>query len=309
MENRFNNTYYDHFSKRYLTEIPEFVDGVNYMMRFVTPLKSYTYLNNSLTITFIKQGSGQLTWKNGTKKKIKVKDDRFVVVNADCGWNYQNNLNDDLDVLSLVVSNEMRKRFNFYAVASERQLLDNPFNQIDGDFFYLENSLSANQFITGRTLRSIHERSHLQDFNWLSPLEMTIEVLKALFIDTNEILFLSKKVNAKKRTTQIETLKRLSVAEEFIHDNLMKIISLSDISTVSALSKHHLYDSFKRVYGKTPHQYTNFLKINKSIDYLQNGNFSVNDVALLFGFSDYSVFSKLFKKIHGVSPSYYCAAR
>ena len=104
---------------------------------------------------------------------------------------------------------------------------------------------------------------------------MTIEVLKALFIDTNEILFLSKKVNAKKRTTQIETLKRLSVAQEFIHDNLMKIISLSDISTVSALSKHHLYDSFKMVYGKTPHQYTNFLKINKSIDYLQNGNFSV----------------------------------
>ncbi|MEM9361893.1 MAG: AraC family transcriptional regulator [Bacteroidota bacterium] len=305
MKQVYTNTYYDHFTQSYHKEIPEFVAGINYMMRFKAPLKSYTYMNNSLTITYLKQGSGQLIWKNGTKKKIKVHDNRFVVVNAECGWEYLNLFNGNLDILSLVISDEMRREFNFYAVSSDSQLLDNPFYRIDGDFFYLENALNASHFKVGQVLKAIHGKSHSKDFEWSSAMEMSFEVLKALFIDTNEVLFLAKKVNVKKKSTQIETLKRLSVAKEFIHDNLFNVISLGDISTVSSLSKHHLYNSFKRVYGQTPHQYINHYKIKKSMDYLQNGNLSVNDVASLFGFSDYSVFSKLFKKINGVAPSYY----
>lgn len=301
----YNNLYYEHFSRKSYASLPVFRPGINYMMRFVSPLKNYLYLNNSLTVVYIREGRGDLVWKNGSQKKVKIKNNRFVVLNADCGWDFVNHSDAYLDIIGFVISKQLQQQFNFYVTALERELLDYPFEEVGGDFFYIENTLNADHYRTGQLLKNFHQNSLSNSFYTLSPEEMALEMFRELYKETAHIVALSTQVKAKKRTTQMETIKRLTVAKEYIHDNLMDPICLDDISRVSALSKHHIYDSFKRVYGRTPHQYVNYLKIHKSKAYLQNGKYTVNEVSDLMGFSDYSVFSKLFKKINGIAPSNY----
>lgn len=273
------------------------------MMRFTSPLKSYTYLNNSLTITYIKEGSGELVWKNGNQKRVKIHNNRYVVVNADCGWDYVNRFQEYLDVLSLVISKDLQNQLNYYMEASEIQLLDRPFDQVEGDFFYLEHALNADYNKVGRFLKSIHTNSLFDSFSYLSPEEMTLELYRLLYEETTHVVSSAHRIKVKKKSTQIETFKRLMLAREYIEENLTNPISLQDISEVSSLSKYHVYDSFKRVYGKTPHQYINAVKIDRSKALLEKGSLSVAEIAAMLGFSDYSVFSKLFKKINGVAPS------
>lgn len=275
------------------------------MMRFMAPLGSYTYLNNSLTITYVKAGSGELFWKNGNRRRIVVEKNRFVVVDAGCGWDYVNTHGTDLDILSWVISDETLKQFDFFVSHGDAKLLETPFEQTIGRTFYLENSLNARHYETGQFLQRIYSKSMTHDFDSISAEEASVELLQKLYSDANGLLALSKKIKAKKKSTQIETLRRLSVIREFIHDNVNNIFTLSDISRVSSLSKHHLYNSFKRVYGKTPYQYTNALKIKKSKEYLLTGNFSAREVSIMMGFNDYAVFSKLFKRIDGKNPSSY----
>lgn len=80
---------------------------------------------------------------------------------------------------------------------------------------------------------------------------------------------------------------------------------MDQLCHVSSLSKFHLYDSFKKAFGKTPHQYINRLKLAKAKELVQYGGLSVSEISDLLGFSDQSVFSKVFKKAYGHPPSYF----
>ncbi|MEM6817063.1 MAG: AraC family transcriptional regulator [Bacteroidota bacterium] len=300
-----SDKYYDHFSKKAFKSIPAFKREQNYMMSFVAPLESYSFDDNSLTITYIKKGGGELHWINGNGKKVDIKQNRFVVVDPNFGWHYINENSSDLDVLSLVISDELRKQLNYYRTSSEDKMLALPFEQVEGGLFYIENILNADHYLTGQSLKSIHSYAATNGLKHYSPEEITIELLHQLYREKSNINALAHRIKAKKSSTQVETLKRLMIVQEYIHDNLTREISLLELADVSCLSKHHLFESFKRIYGKTPYQYIINEKINKSRDYLKSGEFAVNQVSAMLGFSDYSVFSKLFKKIHGISPSHY----
>ena len=55
----------------------------------------------------------------------------------------------------------------------------------------------------------------------------------------------------------------------------------------------------------TLHKYLIYLRINKSIEYLQSGLYNITEVAELTGYKDIKHFSKSFKKVMGIAPSAY----
>ncbi len=296
----YKDEYYDHFSKKRGPIPPQFNRNENFMMRFKTQLPYYGYNENSLTVIYFKDGIGDLIVKN---KKVKVDGNKFIVSNPSYGWEYFNKSEDYIDVLSFAVSDDLISKFNFFAFASEEKLLSVPLEKIEQKSFFLEKIYTADHYPSGRLLKSIHQQSCTGNYKFLNPQELTIEVLQAIYQDQFRAYLMADKVTATKSSTKIEVLKRLLVAYEYIHDNVERKITIEELSQICALSEYHLYNSFKNVFGKTPHQYMISLKMDRAKDYLRIGHLTISEIADILDFPDLPSFSKLFKKTYGCSPA------
>jgi AraC-like DNA-binding protein len=98
--------------------------------------------------------------------------------------------------------------------------------------------------------------------------------------------------------------KRIVQAKLFIDKNYAINIDLDNIADEACFSKFHFIRLFKKVYGKTPHQYLIAIRIEKAM-LLLSTDCSVSETCYSVGFESLSSFSGLFKRIVGLSPSAY----
>jgi AraC-like DNA-binding protein len=98
--------------------------------------------------------------------------------------------------------------------------------------------------------------------------------------------------------------RRIVQAKLFIDKNFNGKIELNNIADEAYFSKYHFIRQFKKVYGKTPHQYLTTVRIEKAMQLLST-DMLVSDVCFMVGFESLSSFSGLFKRITGLSPSIY----
>lgn len=100
--------------------------------------------------------------------------------------------------------------------------------------------------------------------------------------------------------------KRVVQAKLFIDSRFAEAVDLNNISDEAYFSKFHFIRVFKKIYGKTPHQYLIAVRIEKAMQLLRL-NTPVTETCFAVGFESMSSFSGLFKRIVGVSPSVYLA--
>ena len=94
-------------------------------------------------------------------------------------------------------------------------------------------------------------------------------------------------------------------AQEFIHDNLEKKLSLDKIAQQACLSPFHFLRVFKKFTGITLHQYIISLRVEKSKHLLQKKGVKIGDIYYKTGFQDHTHFTKVFKKLTGLKPKSY----
>ncbi len=87
----------------------------------------------------------------------------------------------------------------------------------------------------------------------------------------------------------------------FIDYNFMHDYSIEDIAKRHNLNRNYLSQIFKEQVGTTMQEYRLKKRLTEAYDLLSSGN-SVTDSANLVGYNDISVFSRAFKKFHGISP-------
>ena len=100
--------------------------------------------------------------------------------------------------------------------------------------------------------------------------------------------------------------RRIVQAKLFIDSNYADNIDLDNIADEAYFSKFHFIRQFKKIYGKTPHQYLTVVRIEKSMQLLRT-EIPVSEVCYSVGFQSLSSFSGLFKRIVGLTPSAYLA--
>lgn len=96
--------------------------------------------------------------------------------------------------------------------------------------------------------------------------------------------------------------KRIVQAKLFIDDHYADKIDLDNISDEAYFSKFHFIRLFKKIYGKTPHQYLTFVRIEKAKQLLRTDK-PISEVCHAVGFESLSSFGSLFKRIVGVTAS------
>ena len=79
--------------------------------------------------------------------------------------------------------------------------------------------------------------------------------------------------------------------------------SIEDMEREIGISHTGLYRKFKGLFDETPMEFLQHYRLKKSIELLQSGNYYVNEVAYMVGFSDPKYFSIVFKKYYGKNAS------
>lgn len=91
-------------------------------------------------------------------------------------------------------------------------------------------------------------------------------------------------------------------AKQYIHENFTKDISLLDTAKCLNVSVSHLSRIFAEKVGETFSKYLMRVRINKAIEYLQNTDKKIYEIADLVGYSCTGSLSRAFSEVTGQSP-------
>ena len=92
---------------------------------------------------------------------------------------------------------------------------------------------------------------------------------------------------------------------DYITVNYGKNILLEDMAAEASLSPSHFARLFKQTIGQSPYQFLMSYRIEQAKRMLDNPNQLLVDIAIECGFSDQAHFSRVFKKIEGLTPKQY----
>ncbi|MDR6550512.1 AraC family transcriptional regulator [Paenibacillus qinlingensis] len=92
---------------------------------------------------------------------------------------------------------------------------------------------------------------------------------------------------------------------EFIHAHYNEPISIEGIAALLKLDRKYFSAIFKEATGLPPQQYLLQYRMNKASDLLEKSNYAIGEIANSVGYQDQLIFSKMFKRVKGVSPKQY----
>lgn len=177
MKNKFKDKYYNHFLKKEFELPPHYSQQESFLMRYKACFQHYELFENCLTVIFFKEGNGEFLHQNA---RLKAKDNSFLVLNPNEGWEYLNVNNNYIDVLSFGIPNILGNQCIHYLKDHNQQLLDDPSYLPQESFSFLEKPLNSDYYSSGRLLKNIYDQSNTYKYEFLCPEELTIEVLQSI---------------------------------------------------------------------------------------------------------------------------------
>ncbi len=94
-------------------------------------------------------------------------------------------------------------------------------------------------------------------------------------------------------------------AIEYIEMNYSRKMSISDLSRHIGLDRSYLGSIFKEQLDTSPQDYLINFRMNKACELMKNDILAIGDISRSVGYDDQLLFSKIFKKHLGMSPSEY----
>lgn len=93
--------------------------------------------------------------------------------------------------------------------------------------------------------------------------------------------------------------------EEYLRTNYQDEINLQEIADRFFLSKEYISRKFKQQYGETLTDYLTKIRMEKAKELLANEHLKIYEVAYNVGYQNEKYFSKVFKKVVGITPNEY----
>jgi AraC-like DNA-binding protein len=94
-------------------------------------------------------------------------------------------------------------------------------------------------------------------------------------------------------------------AVTFFSENYNQNINIDDYAASRGMSVSWFIRNFKKYTGSTPMQFILQKRICNAEALLLNTEYNINEIAQIVGYDNSLYFSRMFKKIKGISPSEY----
>ena len=126
-----------------------------------------------------------------------------------------------------------------------------------------------------------------------------------MFANFFECLSVIRQANPTSQTDTTITDSLLSSSILYMENNLDKNLMIEDVARHLNVSRNSFSKKFKATFNTSPHKYFLSLKLSKAATLLESSEKNINEISDSLGFTDNYVFSKIFKKHFGVSPTTY----
>jgi signal transduction histidine kinase/DNA-binding response OmpR family regulator len=127
---------------------------------------------------------------------------------------------------------------------------------------------------------------------------------KGLFSLDETVAHISAALEHKRRLSE-EAQRLVRKAMAFIHENYARSISRRDIAQHVSIAEDHLTFCFRQELRTTPIEYLQRYRINQAIRLIKDSDRAITEIALDVGFSDSGYFSRIFRRVTGMSPEAY----
>lgn len=97
----------------------------------------------------------------------------------------------------------------------------------------------------------------------------------------------------------------VEMVEKILSERICENLSISEIAAKLHISSYYLMHTFKKRTGITIGEYKTALQIAKAKTLLRDKEKSISEISALCGFESPQYFSRVFKKVEGISPSKY----
>ncbi len=250
----------------------------------------------SISLKYVYNGNEKYTLGN---KLYSLSDNQFVVTNkfSDCKV-LINNKNDSTGIC--IDLDEF-----YFSDILHSIYFPNDIDSLNHNiaFFLSDELFSQGWFATGNMQSMLYKLISLstnkQDVVFKDDFlkNMTYEVI----LNQEKIIREYNKISAIKTSTKKEIYSRLLKAKNIILDGNFHL-SVKDIATMVCLSEFRFHHLFKQTFGISPLKFKTSEAMKKAIHLKSTHNLSWTGVAAQLGYSDIQTFSKVFKRMYGVSP-------
>lgn len=129
--------------------------------------------------------------------------------------------------------------------------------------------------------------------------EMLEMCLRQIFIR------LERHINTSIKTDNSYTVEKINNAVKYFNEHYNEPISIDDYAKKEHFSTSYFIRNFKLYTGITPNQYILSRRIYNAEGLLQNSPYNITEIAQIVGYDNPLYFSRIFKKMKGLSPSEY----
>lgn len=95
---------------------------------------------------------------------------------------------------------------------------------------------------------------------------------------------------------------RLNRVLDFMRQNCGQETRLWELANLAGMSPHYFCELFKKSTGVSPYQYSLRCRMDRAKEFLRSSQFTVRQVAEATGFADQSHFTKVFRRLVGLTP-------
>lgn len=135
--------------------------------------------------------------------------------------------------------------------------------------------------------------SYIQNIEYLYEIKDLQNLENKMYCDFADNVLKSKK---------LKYSKPIIACQSYISNHLYQEISLSELAQFIGLTPKYLSSLFNKEVGITLSEYVQNKRIEESKHLLSSSNHSILDISTWLGFHDQSHFTRIFKKITGITP-------
>jgi len=130
-----------------------------------------------------------------------------------------------------------------------------------------------------------------------------INLASAMLYQLDRIKAESLRIQASRYATRMALWKRMYRVADYMHAHFQESLRMEELAAQASTSLFHFARSFQAVFGCTPFQYLETIRLERAKDFLKVKHLPISTIAYQTGFSDPKYFARRFKRNVGCTPT------